>query len=228
MNKVVIAVEKSTNSKTGIVSATYAPMQTCPSTCPFLNSGCYAQTSHTGMHAIRLGKEARQMKLETPLKLAQEEAKAIRALKGDYDLRLHIVGDCKTAKAAEVLARAAKDHMAKKDKKVWTYTHAWREIPRNKFGSISVLASCETLDECKKAMKRGYAASVVRLKPFKGTMPFQGLKMTACKSLSEGMKCNECRQCMNADKLLKNNEVICFFPHGATAGKARQAILKKA
>lgn len=228
MNKLIIAVEKSTNSKIGVVSATYAPIETCPSTCPFLNHGCYAQTSHTGIHAARLGKNARASKVVTPLKLAKEEAKAIRTLKGDYDLRLHVIGDCKTTKAAEVLAKASAEHSAKHGKKVWTYTHAWREIPREKFGDISVLASCETLEECKQAMRRGYAASVVRLKPFKGTMPFSGLKMTACKELSNGTKCSKCKLCMNDQKLLKNNEVICFFPHGSGATKAKEAILKKA
>lgn len=228
MNKIIIAVEQSHNSKTGIVSATYAPIQTCPASCPFLNHGCYAQTSHTGMHAARLGATAEKMGIKTPLRFAQEEAKAIKTLKGEYDLRLHVVGDCKTPKAAEVLAKAASTYTAKSGKKVWTYTHAWREIPRKKFGDISVLASCETLDECKAAMKRGYAASVVRLKPFKGTMNFYGLKMTACRELSDGTKCDQCRKCMNDRKLLNNNEVICFFPHGARALKAKEAILKKA
>jgi len=41
--KVVIAVEKSQNSKTGEVAVTYAPIHSCPKTCPFLDSGCYAQ-----------------------------------------------------------------------------------------------------------------------------------------------------------------------------------------
>lgn len=228
MKKLVIAVEKSRNSKTGLVSATYAPTQTCPVACPFLNNGCYAQTSHTGIHAAKLRNNAKQVKTETPLKLAIEEAKAIRVLKGVYDLRLHIIGDCKTSKSAEVLAKAAKEYSKKAGKKVWTYTHAWREIPRQKFGDISVLASCETIKECKQAMERGYAASIVRIKPFKGTMPWQGIKMTACKELSNGTKCNKCCICMNDKKLLKNNEVICFFPHGQKAEQAKKAVLKKA
>ena len=228
MDKLIIAVENSTNSKTGKVSATYAPIETCPSSCPFLNNGCYAQTSHTGMHASRLGKNARKNKITTPLKLAKIEADAIRNLKGENDLRLHVVGDCKTSKAAEVLAKASAEHNAKNGKKVWTYTHAWREIPREKFGNISVLASCETLEECKQAMKRGYAASIVRLKPFNGTMPFAGLKMTACKEITKSIQCDKCRMCMNDKKLLNNNEVICFFPHGTGTAKARDAILKKA
>ena len=56
--KAVITVEKSNNKKTGIVSATYAPIFTCPTTCPFLNSGCYAQSGPTALHLNRINKAA--------------------------------------------------------------------------------------------------------------------------------------------------------------------------
>jgi hypothetical protein len=224
-DKFVTAVEKSSNSKTGEVSATYAPIHSCPKTCPFLDSGCYAQSGHTSWTLNRLNKNCEIKKKTRPIDIAREEAKQIKGLSGTRDLRLHIVGDAKTPKAAEILSRAAKSHTAKAGKKVWTYTHAWREIPREKFGEISVLASCETLDECKQAIKRGYAASVVRLKPFKGTMPFQGLNMKACPGIvQDNVKCNDCKLCLDDSKLLKENKVICFFPHGSGANKAMDAI----
>jgi hypothetical protein len=228
MNKVVIAVDKSRNSKTGLVSATYAPIQSCPSNCPFLNNGCYAQTSYTGMKLVGLNKEASKIRKVSSNKIARIEAESIRKLKGKLPLRLHVVGDCKTPMAARILSCAAEDYINKNNQPVWTYTHAWREIPRENWGDISVLASCETLEECKQAMKRGYAASVVRLKPFKGTMPFSGLKMTACKELTKGIKCNDCKLCFNDQRLLEDNKVICFFPHGIRSEKARDAILRKA
>lgn len=225
--KTIIAVEKSQNSKTGVVSATYAPTITCSSKCPFLNNGCYAQTSHTGMHAIKMEKNAKAQGLTAPLKLAQEEYKAISKLKGKHPLRLHVVGDCKTPRAAKVLSKAAAEYTAKGKQPVWTYTHSWREIPRDKWGDISVLASCETLDECKQAMARGYAASVVRLKPFTGTMDWDGLKMTACKELDKGIKCADCKLCFDDKSLLKKNRVVCFFPHGSRKNKAANAIRSK-
>lgn len=227
MNKIVLAIETSQNSKTGFVSATYAPIQTCPSTCCFLNKGCYAQFGHTGIHLAKINKEVRNRKIKTIIDIAKEEAKEISLLSGTKPLRLHIVGDCKTSKAAEILSRAAKDYSEKNNQPVWTYTHAWREIPRNKWGDISVLASCETLEECKYAMKRGYAASIVRLKPFQGIMPFNNLNMVACKELVNSIKCEDCRLCFNDKKLIEKNRVICFFPHGSGKEKARNAILER-
>ena len=52
--KTVIAIEKSANKKNGIVSATYAPISTCPTSCPFMNAGCYAQSGPTALHLSRI------------------------------------------------------------------------------------------------------------------------------------------------------------------------------
>lgn len=225
--KVCIAVEKSRNSKTGLVSATYMPIQSCPRTCPFLDKGCYAQTSHTGMKLIGLNKAAKERKLYKAVDLAIEEANAIDKLSGVNPLRLHIVGDCKTKEAVKILSAAAEKYMNKHNQPVWTYTHAWRNIPRDTWEHISVLASCETLDECKQAMKKGYAAAIVRLKPFDKSFRWEGLNMTACKEQTKGIKCKECQLCMNDKKLLQDNKVICFFPHGIKAGSIKKEILKK-
>ena len=226
-NKVILAVEKSANKKTGIVSATYAPIQSCPKTCPFLNSGCYGQVSFCGTYLRKLNKAAKILKKERPIDIARIEAMEIKKLKGVLPLRLHVVGDAKTPAAAEILSVAAKEYTSKKDQPVWTYTHAWREIPREKWGNISVLASCETLEECKLAMKRGYAASIVRLKPFTGTMRYDGVKMTACKEIDKGISCNKCKLCFNDKELLKEGKVIAFFPHGSGAQSVKRAIGSK-
>lgn len=226
--KFVTAIEKSRNSKTGKVSVTYAPIQSCPESCPFLNKGCYAQHGNTAFTLIRLNKNAEKHKKTRPIDIALEEAKQIQKLSGQNDLRLHIVGDAKTAKAAEILAWAAQNHISKKGKKVWTYTHAWKNIPRKKWGKISVLASCETIDECRKAMQRGYASSIVRLKPFKGSFHWKGIKMTACPALvNENIHCVDCGLCKNDKRLREKKEVICFFPHGVKQNAAKQTIRDK-
>ena len=225
--KFVTAVEKSKNSKTGEVSATYAPIQSCPEHCPFLDHGCYAQNGNTQFTLSRLNTNAKKYKSERPVDIARAEAKAIDGLSGSLPLRLHIVGDCKTARAAEIVARAAEAHIAKHGQPVWTYTHSWREIPREKWGKVSVLASCETIDECKQAMKRGYAASIVRLKPFEFPFSWKGVSMVPCKELTKGVKCDKCRVCMNDKSIRENKKVICFFPHGSRANEAKEVIRRK-
>lgn len=222
--KVVLAVEKSTNSKTGLVSATYAPIQSCPTSCPFINGGCYAQHGHCGIHLNRINKVAKELKKTRPVDIARIEAKEILNLSGTMPLRLHIVGDCKTPKAAEILASACKEYSKKAGQKVWTYTHAWKTIPREKWGEISVLASCESIDDAKYAMDRGYAASVVRAKPFDNNFDYQGVRMVGCPEMLKGIPCNRCNMCMDDKKLLANKRVICFFVHGAGKNKARDVL----
>ena len=225
--EIVKAVEKSANSKTGPVSVTYAPIQSCPKSCPFLNSGCYAQTGHCGMHLARLNKTATENNITRPIDIAKKEAEAISKLKGDKPLRLHIVGDCRTSKAAEIVAKAATEYTAKHGQPVWTYTHAWREIPRSKWGSISVLASCETITEAKEAMKRGYAASIVRLKEFDRPFVWEDVIMMPCLEMTKGTKCDKCKLCFNDQALINKEKVVCFFPHGSKQNAAKDAIRTK-
>ena len=224
--KIVIAVEKSQNSKTGPVSCTYAPINSCPETCPFLNSGCYAQHGHSGIHLHRMNKNALKYKKTRPIDIAREEAKAIRAMKAERPLRLHIVGDCKTSRSASIIANACEEYKERSGEKIWTYTHAWKTIPREKWGNISVLASCETIKDAKLAMKRGYAASLVRAKEFKYPFEYKGVKMIPCLEIIKGIKCNQCKLCMHDGKLRDSNKVICFFPHGSGKENARRAIFK--
>jgi len=225
--EIVKAVEKSTNSKTGPVSVTYAPIHSCPTSCPFLDHGCYAQQGHCGIHLSRLNKAANEEGVTRPIDIAKKEAEAIKKLKADKPLRLHIVGDCRTSKAAEILAQAAAEYTAKHGQPVWTYTHAWREIPRSKWGSISVIASCETIDEAKHAMKRGYAASVVRLKEFNRPFVWEDVIMMPCLEMTKGTKCDKCKLCFDDKKLVSKGKVVCFFPHGSKERQAKEAIRKK-
>lgn len=224
--EIITVVEKSRNRKAGLVSATYAPIQTCPNHCRFKDKGCYAQLGHTGIHAKHNEMEARRQKIFRPLDFAKAEAKKILELSGERPLRLHVMGDCRTPKSAEVLARAAEKYTKLHHKPVWTYTHCWREIPREKWGSISVLASCETFEEAEYAKKRGYAISMTRWKAFNKAFNWKGFKMQPCKELTEGIQCNKCQLCFKDDYLRKNNIVICFFPHGAR-GQEITNILKK-
>jgi hypothetical protein len=227
MSNIVIAAEKSQNSKTGVVSATYAPIQSCPKSCPFLDSGCYAQTGNTGIHLSRINRAARLCKKERPIDIARAEAKKIKGLTGKRPLRLHVVGDCKTSRAASIVAKASEEYHGRHGQQVWTYTHAWKEIPREKWGNISVLASCETLKECEHAMERGYAASIVRIKPFDNEFSWKGMRLIPCLELTKGVKCNNCQRCWGDKALMDHKKIICFFPHGPLSNRATDVIRQK-
>jgi hypothetical protein len=126
--------------------------------------------------------------------------------------------------AAEVVTAAAEEYKAKENQDVWTYTHAWRTVPRSKWGSVSVLASCETIEDAKLALRRGYGVSMVRAKPFNKVIKTDGLKLVPCPNITHNTPCDKCKLCMNDKKLRDTNRVICFFPHGAKAQMAEKAV----
>lgn len=159
-----------------------------------------------------------------PMHIAQAEAEAISELSGDKPLRLHVVGDCRTSRAAEILSNVAFKYKLKANQPVWTYTHAWREIPREKWGDISVLASCETFDDVIKAHNRGYATCMVRYSPFDKRFKWNDFTMQPCLEMTVGKQCKDCKLCFN-DTLLKDHKtIICFFPHGARKNKVTEIL----
>ena len=111
--------------------------------------------------------------------------------------------------------------MVVETKKVFTYTHSWRDIPRETWGvKISVLASCETVPQALEAMGRGYAAAlVVGEHPQDGRVWYPhgsggGIRVIPCPEQTRGVTCRECRLCMR-DGLLKGiRAVIAFAAHG--------------
>lgn len=219
----VIAVNKSRNKKTGIVAATYAPIQTCPKTCPFLDFGCYAQTSFCGMNLKKLNEAAEGFTIE---EIAKHEAKAIDSLSGERPLRLHVVGDCITTRAANIVAHACMKYMDKHNQPVWTYTHAWREVPREIWKLVSVLASCESKDDINKALSRGYTPCLVVPAPIK-RQKANGLTLVPCLEMSKGIQCNKCQLCFDDRKLFKKKEVICFWAHGSGQNKVKEALERR-
>jgi hypothetical protein len=210
MSNGVIAVEKSSNSKIGAVSTTYVSQESCPKTCPFMGSGCYAESGMVAMHTNRLNK--------SPLKaldLAKAEAQAINTLSGKRDMRLHIVGDCTTNSIAKIVSKAADKYKAKHHRKVWSYTHAWAKVERSSWNSVSVLASTETTKDAKLAIAKGYAAAIVVHK-HKDTKVYMqdGLKIIPCPQQNNlTTSCETCKLCWDDQRLLKNNMVIAFATH---------------
>jgi hypothetical protein len=165
-------------------------------------------------------------------RIALAEAKAIDGLTGDRLLRLHVVGDCRTNASARVLGAAARRYSARGNhprtgRKVWTYTHAWRDVKRSSWtDSVSVLASVETAADAKAAMRQGYAAAIV-VGEFErdNAYPVEGLTVIPCPNQTKGITCRECGLCRDDERLRKNGLVIAFAAHGRQAESMRQTLL---
>lgn len=220
-NKIATAVEKSKNAKVGTVSATYASLHSCPSTCPFKGKGCYAQSGNVFFTVKKLDKCAEDTCQTSPEQIAKFEAEQIAKLSGKLPLRLHVSGDCTTNASARIVSEACKEYAKKHNQPVWTYTHAWKTVDRSSWGDVSVYASCETVEQCKEAIAKGYAAAMVRGEQLESSEKVDGLRFTPCKEQAKGTPCVDCKLCFK-DK--NKNRVIVFGAHGAGTKKVKEAL----
>lgn len=222
----VFAVEVTDGSKLGKVSATYAAQASCPSACVFRDAGCYAEHGPLSMLTTKRLNRAAGTEA-TPESVAIEEAERIDQLTGTRDLRLHVVGDCSTEGAARIVAAAAARYTARGGGRVWTYTHAWRTVPREAWGTVSVLASCETIADIQAARARGYATSLTvqdHLTDKAHTLIDE--TVLPCPEQTRGVQCATCRLCTDDARLRDTGRTIAFALHGDRAGlsKARNTL----
>lgn len=228
----VILTPHSDNRKTGPVAVTYASQTTCPKSCPLLGKGCYAENGPMGAISTRLARSAGRT---PPREIAQLEADLIDACPATQDLRLHGVGDCKDDQAAAIVAAAASRYAERGRRfgvKVWTYTHAWRTVKRESWGTVSVLASCHGIGEAEGAMALGYAAAVIVDSFDDGGKAYyesgngaEPVRVIPCRYQADKTTCVNCRLCMDDRKLLESNSVIAFAAHGQRRASVLKSLL---
>lgn len=230
VSSIAIAVESSHNAKTGKVSATYVAQQSCPSTCSFKRNGCYAEQGSAAFTTRRLNRASDQIIAEgidlSPEIIATHEAEAIRALTGKLPLRVHVVGDAITDRAASIVADAMLEHSAKRGQFAWTYTHAWRDVQVSSWHGVSVLASCETASDVREATARGYATCiVVDEHPSNKRYERDGVSILPCpQEQGNGLTCADCGLCSRADVLKARGLTVGFAAHSAKAEAVKQAL----
>lgn len=203
------------------VDATYVSIKaSCPKDCPLMGEGCYAQLSYVGMTTHRLDEEAAGF---SPLQAARAEAKAIdESYKGGKvptgrDLRLHVAGDSRTLAGTRIINKSVKRWKERGGGDVWSYTHAWKHVPREEWDQVSILASVTTVDEVPAARQQGYApAIVVPEHPSEKAYQLEGsdTKWIPCPAQTRGVGCSDCRLCFNANRLHDGNFGIAFAVHG--------------
>lgn len=103
------------------------------------------------------------------------------------------------------------------DGNVYTYTHSWQNIPRKAWGeSISVLASCESLEDARKALKKGYAPSII-VSHHESDKAYikENIKIIPCPQQTREVTCERCKLCMKDGMLKYQNAAIAFAVHGS-------------
>lgn len=222
------------------VSSTFVSIAaTCPDTCAFKRSGCFADAGFTRILSKRLDEAAAG---QTEIQVIADECRAIlRSFRGSVipqdgarggrDLRLHVGGDVRSTQAAELLARAARDWRRRGGGAVWTFTHSWQQIPRSAFGPISVLASIESPAQAAAALAQGYAPVIV-VDQFPSSkafgLPGAPVRFVPCPAETRsgaGVTCATCRLCLDRD-LVKLGLGIAFEAHGTKAQQVREKLVQ--
>lgn len=217
------------------VTSTYVSIEaTCPDFCPWKGNGCYASEGESHLTMAGLNRAAWNM---TALQVTLAEAAAIDAAfargvpqdgaKGGRDLRLHVGGEVSCTTGARALAAAVRRWSARGGGPAWTFTKRWRQIDREAWGPISVLASCVSTADVAAARARGYAAAIVVADFPDGPASWRYADGRAIPCPAEATKhvtCSSCRMCMDAERLLERGLVIAFKAHGAGAEKVRRRL----
>jgi hypothetical protein len=211
----IVASKNAKIGRHGSVDATYVSPKTCPPSCPLRGRGCYAENAHMGTWFRKMESASKGM---SALDVSRAEAMEID---GAYEgkippwkvLRLHVMGDCRTAEGATVVASAVARWLRRGGSVAWTYTHAWDRVPAFSWGDISTLASVDRKEDVAKADSRGYAVAIIADR----AMEIAGIKFVICPAQHRHSTstCEECRLCFDADGLRKARKGIVFLPHGS-------------
>lgn len=199
-----------------------------------VKQGCWAEVERVGMLNMRLEQEAMEDGMDRRA-LGREVARAIRAswprgIPKGQRLRLPVSGDLSTPSAIKPVAAAVDDWLDRGGAGVWGYTHGWRRVRREAWGTVSVLASVETIADAKKAIKRGYAPAIVVADFPNGPRAWfeDELRIIPCPEQTLGVTCDECQLCFNDTALLDRNAVVAFKAHGQTKKRALKVLQEKA
>lgn len=223
------------------VSATYASIEaTCPDSCAFKRSGCFADSGFTKMAGQLMDAAASG---RASLDVIREEARLIRrafagagrrgrvpqdGARGGRDLRLHVGGDIDSADGAALLGAAARNWRWRGGGAVWTFTHRWQTVPRAAWGpGLQVFASIEAPQQIAAAAAQGYASALVvdRFEQDRAYPIAKGWKLIPCPAETRGATCASCRICLDRD-VLGMRAVIGFQVHGTGAAAAKDKLVQ--
>lgn len=216
----------SRNRKVGASAVTYLPFRTCPSSCPFLNGGCYAQGVLDVLRVVHeIDAATTTMSMAALVRQeAREIAEAAELQKTtDLPLRLHVAGDVVDLESARLLAESCRIWREKGGGPVWTYTHRWQSIEAWAWRpAISAWASVDTAEQGRAAIENGYPpALVVPYFDDRRSWDEAGIHWIACPAQTKKLTCNRCRICWKSNKMRDARVGVAFEAHGGCVGKGK-------
>lgn len=206
-------VALSRNKKTGMVSQVYSEPKTCPTRCPFRNSGCYAKYGHCRIAWDGVSEDVNDL------------GRLIRE-KGSTELIRHnVAGDIAIAGTSDIDEDLVNVLIsAYKGKKAYTYTHCTVNdrniaIVKNAISKGFVINfSCETLNQVVKCYENNVPCVMAVNTISKDSKKREGITFKKCPA-SDSVNCANCKMCANKNR----KSVVVFEAHGAGRKKALNA-----
>jgi hypothetical protein len=208
----VLFVARSSNRKTGYMPTSWTSIETCPPSCPWLGSGCYAEYGYMGKHW--LAASVRGLSWDA---FCGEVAKLPRGTVWRHNVAgdLPGKGDLLDAEALGYLVEA------NRERRGFTYTHkpmgsveAMEAVRQACAGGFTVNLSANTLTHADALAAYGVAPVAVVLPRVGNRYPAStpgGRRVVVCPALSGKVCCGECCLCTDPAR-----EAIVGFPaHGA-------------
>jgi len=213
------------------IDAVYVSIEgSCPKTCKLRGKGCYAQNGPMSIYVKRLDSEVGNL---TALQIARAEAKEIDnsynggSVPKGRGLRLHVSGDCRTFSGARIINAAIGRWKGRGGGTCFSYTHCWDHVMRETWNNVSMLASVDSIDQIVYVRENGYAPSIVvseHLSDRVYHLPGSDIKWIPCPSQTKNVSCADCRLCMRANFLFKNNMGIAFAAHGSKKNQIKRQL----
>lgn len=200
---------KTTNRKTGKVRmVTYRPQLTCPTDCPFLGMGCYAESGPGGS----LFKKTAHGDATKDELIA-----AFTSIKKGM-VRLNVAGDYLLEDGTPDMEYIeATNHASHLD--VLSYTHAWRRMDPRMFHPRTLPnASCESVREVAEARSAGWP--VVLTAADDTLAAAADLKVVTCLFDTHETQCVDCGLCARQ----RRRSVVRFIVHGSRKNVAKRQL----
>jgi hypothetical protein len=213
----------SSNSKTGAIPVTVSNRKTCPSSCPLLKNGCYAEGYYTQLHWDKVTNGERGVNWN-------DFINSIKSLPKKVLWRHNVSGDL-VGDNNIINSQALKDLVqANKNKSGFTYTHYPMDNDSNiqavkmaNNGGFTVNLSANNLQQADdyKALNIAPVVVVVAEDCDKVSYTEKGNKIVVCPAqTSDKVTCSSCGLCQKSDR----DYIIGFRVHGTYTKKAKVSL----
>ncbi|AYJ74711.1 hypothetical protein phiFa_10 [Thermus phage phiFa] len=205
----MLVTDNTPHVKLGSVYRTYRPVgKTCPTECPLLNNGCYAQSGPTAIHAKR---SADSDGWKEKLLTLPPKSKIRYLVSGDWFIDDQPDWD--------TISAILEVHAKRPDLRGWSYTHGWRRLDASLFNALpnlTVNASTESEEDALRAVANGWPTVRVVPEDFPKRVETDQVVYLVCPNqTNKAITCDKCQLCLRKDRAINGKPVVVAFrAHG--------------